>query len=285
MTMWGGGFDPDLGSKIDQMLAGKPSAKQRVEEFLVDELHVDPSKIPLSLKDAKVLINQKMGERDAGSARLQGNSMGLSFVEFFKQDQSEPDTCGACGQQGYIYRAGGVDQWHCEECEQTFKWTPTKAGGTKVTERSDAGLWSDLLRVYTAFLRGVHDESGDAPDCEECGASNAGNRQAPHLCPTCEKKIRPTRTAQAPTFTKFVVTHSWNEADVTGVPDKKPKWKRPEKYPTGTQLRITDGTEMIYVRVGGLFSDADVVNLATMKPIQKISAYSVVEVLDDEATG
>lgn len=282
MTMWGGGFDPDLGSKIDQMLAGKPSAKQRVEEFLVEELHVDPSKIPLSLKDAKVLINQKMGERDAGSARFQGTSMGLSFVEFFKNDQDEPDTCPNCNQGGYTYHDGG-NKWSCGNCTQPFTWTPTKAGGTKVTERSDADLWSDLLRVYTAFLKHVEPAAdGDAPDCEGCGASNAGSRRAPHLCDVCEKRLGGGKpVVRPPAFTKFVVTHEWNEAQVTGVPDKKPRWKRPEKYPTGTRLRVTDGTEMIYIRIGGLFSDTDVVNLATMKAIPSLPKWTVVEVLDD----
>jgi len=290
MTMWGGGgFDPGLSSKIDQMLAGKPSAKQRVEEFLVDELHVDPSKIPLSFKDARVLINQKMGERDAGSARLQGNSMGLVYVEFFKQDQDEPDSCPNCSATrmggAYFYRSG--KDWMCDDCEQSFTWTPTKAGGEKVTERTHASLWPDLLRVYTSFLKHVEPEAvGDAPDCEGCGASNAGSRRAPHLCDTCEKRLQGGKPiVRPPAFTKFMVTHSWAEADVTGVPDKKPKWKRADKYPTGAQLRITDGTELIYVRIGGLFSDTDVVNLATMKPIQKVSAWTVVEVLDDEATG
>lgn len=28
-------------------------------------------------------------------------------------------------------------------------------------------------------------DDGDAPDCSQCGASNAGSRTPPHLCPTC----------------------------------------------------------------------------------------------------
>lgn len=283
MSMWGGGFDSDLGSKIDQMLAGRPSAKQRVEDFLVDELHVDPGKIPLSLKDARTFINEKMAERDSHQCAFNGNSMGLASVEFFKSQQDEPQTCPSChsgyASCGEIKAGPSIGKWLCDDCEHEFTWTRPGQSSEKVTERSNTVLWPELLRVYTAFLKGVHLEAdGDAPDCQECGASNAGSREAPHLCEICEKQLKPIRP---PSFTKFLVTHTWREAEVQGTPDKKLRWKRPEKYPTGTRLRVTNGTESIYARVGGLFSDADIVNLASMKPIEQTSKWTVVEVLDD----
>lgn len=281
----GFGFDSDLGSKIDKLLAGKPSAKQKVEEFLVDELHIDPSKIPLSLKDARLTINRMMGERDAQSALLHGTSMGLAWVGFTPTKNDQPTTCPGCSAQTYfhdLYDQVG-NQWECDDCNHQFTWTKPKSVLVKVHEADQDKAWPELLRVYTSLLKHVEPEAvGDAPDCEKCSASNAAGRRAPCLCDVCEREVRPQR---APAFTKFLATHQYQEAEIQGIADKKPRWKRADKYPTGARLRITNGTESLYVMVGGPFSDDDITNLSNMKPIRNISAYSVVEVLDDGSGG
>jgi ribosomal protein L37AE/L43A len=246
MTRFGGGFDGDLSSKIDQLLAGRPSAKQKVEEFLVEELHVDPSKLPISLKDARKLINDKMAERDSNIAWFQGSSMGLTHVRFDKNDNSNP-TCPTCGND-YNVSLMGANQYECEDCEKSFTWTKATAKFELVNERSNKALWDDMLRCYNAFVKGVHAEDDPSVD-----------------------------------FTKFQATHTWGEAAVIGTKDKPIKWKRPGKYPVGTSLRVTDGTNFEWVRVGGPFSDEDLVNLATMKPMKDSSKWTVVEVLDVEA--
>lgn len=274
----GFGFDSDLGSKIDKLLAGKPSAKQKVEEFLVEELHIDPSKLPLTLKDARTLINEMMSSRDAESVVLWGTSMGLAHVTFTLRRNTYPLVCPHCGYTGGMDDRGN-GQWECYDCEQQFPWTKPATPEQRLDEQHPDSHWPELLRIYTAFRKHVRAEIvGDAPDCKECGTSNTGSRDTPHLCEDCEKKLRPKRE---PSFSKFKATSAWGEANVEGLADKKPRWKRPEKYPTGAQLRITNGTETLYVMVGGPFSNVDITNLASMKPIKNVSAYSVVEVLDD----
>lgn len=282
MSMFGSSYDGNLSSKIDQLLAGRPSAKSKVEEFLVDELHVDPSKIPLSLGEATNILGERMSERDAVKAYFGGSSMGLGYVDFQATGQDQPSgACPLCASASAYFTSQGNSIWECDECEQTFTWTKPSDPVTRYDERGNKMLWSELTRIYSSFLKNVEPEvDGDAPDCVECGASNAGHRRAPHLCEVCEKKIKPKRE---PAFTKFSVERDWRTI-VTGVKDKAPRWKRPGKYPVGTTLKVTDGTDTQWVRVGGLFSDDDITILATMKPIQNPSKWTVTEVLDDSAS-
>lgn len=247
MTFLGGGFgdfDGTLGSKIDKLLAGRPSAKQKIEDFLVDEMGVDPSKIPMSFGEAKRTINEQMNLRGYNFAVFNGNSRGLATVRCDAASNDEPE-CPHC--QSTDARAKGGNKYECYDCERDYTWVKPPQTGTTFTEQTrDKDFWSELLRVYAALVKGFHPE--DEPDKN---------------------------------FTKFEAMTSYQEAIITGVNDPKIRWKRPERYPTGTILRVTDGTESEYVRIGGPFTDDDLIILATMKPIRNPSAWTVVEVLSE----
>lgn len=256
MFGYGGGsqYDDQLSSKIDQLLSGQKSAKDKVEQFLVEELHVDPAKLPLSLNEARKLLKQRMDERDCERVDVLGNSRGLSRAEYHPADQqsNEPSSCPNCANQYEIEkRSSSVpDEWECMDCGHLFIWVKPAQGVKLITVSGDdpkmKDAWAELERIYAALVKGIHDEN---------------DRD----------------------FTKFMATkpQGWGveQADVVPIQDAPPKWKKAAKYPTGTILRVQREDELEYVRVGGIFDDTQVVILATMQPISDVSKWTVTEVL------
>jgi hypothetical protein len=55
----------------------------------------------------------------------------------------------------------------------------------------------------------------------------------------------------------------------------------PSKLKAGQTARIQKGDELIYVKMGGLWGDDVVTDLKTMQPIQPLTGWKVVEVLEE----
>jgi hypothetical protein len=261
MSVFGFGgrnFDANLGSKIDQMLAGKKSQQDKVEEFLKDDLGVDPRTIPLTFRAACSRVKQILDERDVQSATFVGNSTGLKQVEFAPTwDDDGTCTCGS--QYGYWKTDGQTGprstvphtdpiaterEWYCYDCDLESRHpVPEKL---VVTAKEAKATWEeDYVRIFNA-----------------------------------------ART-EFPTAFTFVATHDYREGHIDGItaPSVNPDLA---SYPTGTTLRVEtqtidengeSSTRSEYVRVGGLFSDTDFVILTTMQPIDNPSSWIAVEVL------
>lgn len=267
--MTGFGFesgDPNLRDKIAALKAKRSaqSGKQRVEEFLEKELHVDPRDLPFDLASAEARMKEIMDGVGVDIADVQGNSMGLKAVVFKTSDYDESPTSGCphCGTKtaggywGEPDATKGTGNWTCYECDVSSEKVPLPDTTVKtVTENEHGGEdWHDLKRCWNSYVGKLtyrHEDEGDAV-----------------------------------TVYSFVSTKDWRNVSTcsTVPPDPNPD---PTKYPTGATLRIQKAVynhgdldvERIYVRVGGLFSDTDIVNLATMEPITDLTGWTVVEVL------
>lgn len=277
MSMFGfGGFDDELSTKVDKLLAGRRSAEQKRNDFL-EEQGIDPESLPLNVKGALMAINKTLNTLDLPGLRLIGNSLGLSRVELLPQvdDEDDPD-CPKCGHNGDTFLYARPRTWECGEC--ATRWTvPTKIKVTAVKPDPANHDWQQYLRVYAALTK--EEWSVETEPVEEPKEDAAEFL----LIPEEPRKATPPKAEPQRTFVCFEATRSWgDDATVTPIPTPAPRWKRPEKYPTGSVLRVTDKSSgaQEYVRVGGLFSDTDLVILGTMKPISKASDWTVTEVLD-----
>lgn len=56
--------------------------------------------------------------------------------------------------------------------------------------------------------------------------------------------------------------------------------EQPFSYPVGTLLRIFNGTDHLYVRVGSFTSEEELLNTDTFEPVTNPETYTVVEVIE-----
>lgn len=259
------GSDPTLHDKIAALKQKRKSSKDRVNDFLENEIHVDPRDLPFSLDAANSRINAMMSDVGAQIASIHGNSMGLKSVTFATSDY--PDiACPSCGstQDGY-WRAtrppAGTGTWFCYDCETESKAPLPDTTVCTATDNDHAGQdWHDLQRCWKAFT---------------------GALKYPDPCPKGEEQ----RTVYS---FRAQLNHYGTMATTEALEAPAPE---PDiyKYPTGATLRIRRSTfnngdvntQEQYVRVGGLFNDNDIVNLDSMQPIpaEQVPGWLVVEEL------
>jgi hypothetical protein len=260
--------DPNLHDKIAKLKQKRQSGKDRVNEFLEKELHLDPRDLPFTLDAANARMKEIMDGNGFGDrvdfANMQGNSLGLKAVFFRSNDLPlPPQGCPACGDTtsgGYwdnVSTSGDVRQgeWVCYSCDERSLVPLTPDTTIKTVTHNDHGGedWHDLTRCWVAFRDHV-------------------------------KVLNPSE--EQVTCYSFVVSKTWNSAQAEAIVPPAPE---PDiaTYPTGATLRIQKATfnagdvdvEHVYVRVGGLFNDTDVVDLNTMKPIEDLSGWTVSEEL------
>lgn len=270
----GGGFesgDPNLHDKIAKLKAkrGAQSGKQRVEEFLEKELHVDPRDLPFSLDAANSRMHEIMNGNGAGLADVVGNSLGLKAVAFKNANPSNPiNGCPGCGST----TAGGHwadtrpekgdGDWLCYDCDTTHAAPLPDMTLKTVTENDHGGEdWHDLHRCWAAY------------------------RKHATVKPAEEPAVEPASTSTEEHYT-FTVTNEYRTASTYAVetPDPDPDATH---YPSGATLRIQRATfnsgdmdvERIYVRIGGLFDDTTPTNIDTMRPITDMTGWTVIEQL------
>lgn len=273
MTMFGGGGygfeagDPNLHDKIAKLKAkrGAQSGKQRVEEFLEKELHVDPRDLPLALQAAKDRLKEIMQSNACDLIIITGNSLGLKAVEFKDSGYSDPmNGCPNCGTKtaGGNWSATRPDKgdgdWYCYDCDETsVAPLPPNTLKTADENKHDGQDWHDLKRVWTSFVANARVTERDGEPLNEPIVVHS-----------------------------FSVTSNWNGVEVAPIVPPMPE-ADPAKYPSGATLRIQKASfdtgdlevETRYVRVGGLFNDTDIVNLDNMQPIQDLTGWTVIEEL------
>lgn len=240
-----GRFDNELQAKIDAALAGKASSKDKIDEFVKTELKIDPATLPLTPKQALNKINEMLGERSKGSVLFEGNSLGIKHLCFYDHPASDPP-CDQCGSTDTGDNGGG--NYYCYDCPEDangeyyqFSWSPSEDGEIVTAQDKDKD-WAEWMRCYQAIIK---------------NQENLYTFKAQHVY------------YGEPPGPEFLVN----------VCEPDPKW-----YGTGYTLRlekhvIGQENEYVYAKVGGLFSDTDVVLLPTMTPITDLHLWRVVEVL------
>lgn len=271
---FGGGFDDNLSAKVDKLLAGKRSAEQKRNDFL-EEHGIDPESLPLNRKGALMAINKALSDLDMSAMRLLGNSLGLARVELLPPVDEDDPNCPQCNSYDTFLHAG-PRTWQCEDCGNRFTLPNPEQNATTVKPDPTSHDWRQYVRIYTALVK--EEWVIETPVAEDKPAKPA------KFLMIAEEPVKPPAPMEPQrTFVCFQATKSWGaEATVDPLPTPAPRWKRPEKYPTGSVLRITnkDSGAQEYVRVGGPFSDTDLVILGTMEPISKASDWTVTEVLE-----
>lgn len=253
---WGGRYDEELSQKVNDLLAGKQSSQDKVNDFIEKDLGIDPSKLPFKPQDAKSRALALGHAHSAGGIEWQGNSLGLSRVVFYnlEDDLAPCPTCGGTdvtSGDGMEDNAGNIhsdpNELYCYDCEQQGNnpfYMPVEKDDNVLEEirETDKHLdWNDLERIW----KSLQPEFGTSFKCD-----------VPHWG---ESQFEP-------------IQHDIN-------PD-------PTKLPTGTTVRlhkhVIDGDdEFVYAKIGGLFSDTDVCVLPSMKPIpaDELQLWKVVEIL------
>lgn len=243
---WGGRYDEELSSKIDGLLSGQKSRKDKVEEFIEKDLGVDPLKIPYKPNIARLRGNEIGVQRSAATVEWHGNSLGLKTVTICDGTL----VCPTCNGSDYC---DGTDQdekkvglMYCYDCGDNGVKNPyfkPDYNRTDITEHDKDGDWNDLERVWNA----LRDEYGYS-------------------------------------FKKTVASWGDMESGYESLTKKVDPSVR--KLKTGQTVRlhrhVIDGDdEYVYAKVGGLFSDTDVCILPSLKPIPKneLANWRVVEVL------
>src|SRR4051794_31178802 len=156
---FGGRYDEELSSKIDKMLAGKPSAKDKINEFVEKDLGVDPNSLPLNPNQAKTRANEIANERGAGIMVWDGNSLGLKRVVLSDQQT----TCPTCGSTDHANAQDYDDKqpkhWlYCYDCADNGNgpyFEPTYPENV-ITEHDRDKDWHDFERIWVA----LQDENG-----------------------------------------------------------------------------------------------------------------------------
>lgn len=258
----GGGYgfeagDPKLHDKIAALKArrGAQSGKQRVNEFLEKELHVDPRDLPLDKANADARLKEIADEVGGDVVDLHGNSLGIKDVVF--STSNYPDaTCPSCNVSSGYWDTSDTKtpHWYCYECEER-KALPTPDTTVKtVTDNEHKGVdWHDLNRCWNAYV----------------------------------KHIRVDRENDEPlTVYSFHSVSSYYGVSTEAIVPEDPN---PDvtSYPSGATLRIQRATfkggdvdvDKQYVRVGGLFNETDIVNIQTMQPIDDLDGWTVIEEL------
>lgn len=240
-----GRYDTELQAKIDAALAGKASSKDKIDDFVKQELKIDPATLPLTPKQALTKINEMLGARSKGSVLFEGNSLGIKNLRFYDQPQSDPP-CDQCGTTDTSVHSGST--YVCYECPEDangdyyrFTYIPSENGEVVLPTDKDKN-WDELMRAYKAIIK-----NQDNLYSFKVAYVYYGEPEGP----------------------EFIVQ--------TVEPD--PKW-----YGTGMTLRlerhvIGQDNEYVYAKVGGLFSDTDVCVLPSLTPITDLSSWRVVEVL------
>lgn len=246
MTMFGsfgGRYDDELNAKIDNLLAGKRSAKDKVDDFVEHDLGVDPTSLPLNALQAKIRANELAQQRSAAVLEWEGNSLGLKSVQAHDMQVA----CPTCGNTDHAsardYDDTKPEGWlYCYDCADNGNgneyFEPTRTSSKIVAQDRDLD-WNDFHRIWKA-LQG------------EFGYS-------------------------------FKVTSTYyGEAGVESVEQKFDPNPRKLKTGQTVRLHkhvIDADDEYVYAKVGGLFSDTDLCVLPSLTPIEDISAWRVVEVL------
>ena len=265
MTFMGGfgASDPNFQDKLAKLKArrGAQSGKQRVEEFLEKELHVDPRDLPFTLDAANARMKEIMDGNGSDLVDVVGNSLGLKTVVF--KTSNYPDaTCTKCQQSSGYWRAptGNATRhdWWCYECDEADPTVPVPDTTIKTATENDHGGedWHDLKRCWRAFHAYVKYPAPAKLDEEQ--------HESYSFTVTKDWRTSATEAVEVPT----------PEADIT-------------KYPTGAVLRIQKAefvngdmeVERQYVRIGGLFDDTTPTNLETMQPIPDVTGWTVIEEL------
>lgn len=240
--MFGGRFDEELNSKIDNLLAGKKSAKDKVEEFVEHDLGLDPSKLPLNPKQARTRANEIMQERGAGSMVWDGNSLGLKQIVFSQQTTTCPNCSGSdfCNARD-VDDTQPAENLYCYDC-------------------ADNGNPAFFTPTYPQTTVGPHDKDKDWGDYERIWKA---------LTPELSYSFRVKMAYYGEAETESISPHF----------DPDPR-KLKTGQTVRLQKHVIDAEdEYVYAKVGGLFSDTDICILPQMTPIEDISVWRVVEVL------
>ena len=240
-----GRYDAELQAKIDAALAGKASTKDKIEDFVKEELKIDPATLPLTPKQALTNVNNIMRERGKGRVQFNGNSLGIKDVTFYDAEDGIP--CPSCGSGDTNMLDAATRECECYDCYDPqgnyFHFTApvSMEGGEVIKQRDNDKDWTELMRCYRGLI-----------------------------------------TNQDGLYT-VSVTHVYSGEPapeyVTHQIEPDPKW-----YGTGYTLRLEkhvmgEENEYVYAKVGGLFSDKDVCRLPGMEVIEDLSMWRVVEVL------
>jgi hypothetical protein len=240
---FGGRYDEELNSKIDNLLAGKKSSKDKINEFVEHDLGVDPNDLPLGDHQARMRANELAQQRSAAVLTWIGNSLGLKTV----QASDISVTCPTCGNTDHgaarEYDDTKPEHWlYCYDCaenENGKEFFEPQRAVTEVTQYDKDRDWNDFHRIWKA-LQG------------EFGYS-------------------------------FQVTHAYyGEPPVETIAQKFDPDPRKLKTGQTVRLQrhhIDADDEYVYAKVGGLFSDTDLCRLPSMEIIDDVTSWRVVEVL------
>ena len=240
---FGGRYDEELNAKIDNLLAGKKSTKDKINEFVEHDLGVDPNSLPLNDKQARMRANELAQQRNAAVLEWVGNSLGLKAVRAHDMSVACP-TCGGTDhaeaqQIDDTKPAGWLYCYDCADNGNGNEFFEPQRTSSEVTDRDRDKDWNDFHRVWKALQ-------------PEFGYS-------------------------------FKVTFTYyGEPNVETVEQKFDPDPRKLKTGQTVRLQkhhIDADDEYVYAKVGGLFSDDDICVLPNMTPIEDITSWRVVEVL------
>jgi hypothetical protein len=226
----------------DNLLAGKKSAKDKVEEFVEKDLGIDPAKLPLNPKQARIRANEIAQQRSCATIAWDGNSLGLKHVVLSNQQT----TCPNCNGSDFT-NARDIDDtkpegWlYCYDCE-------------------DQGNTPYFEPVYPQTVVGEHDKDLDWNDFH---------------------RVWKALQAEFGYSFKVKQTY-YGDPEVESVEQKFDPDPRKLKTGQTVRLQkhhIDADDEFVYAKVGGLFSDTDLCILPQMTPITDLSGWRVVEVL------
>lgn len=268
----------DLSDRVNQLLAGRASAKDRRDAFLVDELHIDPETLPITLRELQSRLQAELQAAGLASIRFIGNSMGLVRVETTEALDEEPEQCPQCGSYDLSHKTKKT--WKCEDCDHTFKWGKEPAV-TVAREAPKSATWARYVKWYETLTREVRTAIGpDGKPIEDAEEPTKPGTQARQFVITEPNDSPPPTPIAEPTPVCFEATADWGGTTITPIATKRPRWKRADKYPTGTILRVQDASGTLeYVRVGGLINDDDIVILGSMRTVDP-GSWAVTEVLE-----
>lgn len=239
---FGGRFDPDLSSKIDQLMGKEKTREEKLAEQL-RMMGVDPNTLPLKPADA-IEHTRKFLEGDIAGHHVAKMPVVLDDdgdpLEF--QVDALEFVGSSLGFSRVVIRLVAFDYDEYDSDTNQYKQIPASVSIDKRT-LNDEDTWTDLERSFKALS-------------EEHG-------------------------------TRFVVAGRYrrrssgddSESDVSKIEVKVPKSVK--KLVTGQTARIQKGDELVYVKKGGLFNDDDLVILETMQPIQNVTGWTVVEVIEE----
>lgn len=239
---FGGRFDDELNAKIDNLLAGKKSAKDKVEEFVEKDLGLDPTKLPLNPKQAATRANEIAQERGAAILEWHGNSLGLKGVRASDMQVVCPTCGGTDHTDATEYDPARTGQMYCYDCADNGNGNEYFEPQRDVKEYGEHDKdkdWNDFLRIWKA------------------------------LQPEHGYSFKVTYTYYGdPTV-----------ETITAKVDPDPKKLKTGQTVRMQKHHIDADDEYVYAKVGGLFSDTDICILPQMTPIADLSGWRVVEVL------